>query len=84
VALSGGLIGADDELNGYVGSLAGTFVFIGCSDEDFHVPEDRVHQTAEIMKSLGADVEERIYPGMGHTINEDELVAVIGLMSRLV
>jgi predicted esterase len=84
VALSGGLIGADDELNGYVGSLAGTSVFIGCSDEDFHIPENRVHQTAEIMKSLGADVEERIYPGMGHTINEDELVAVIGLMSRLV
>ena len=84
VALSGGLIGADDELNGYVGSLNGTPVFFGCSDVDSHIPETRVHESAEILKSLGAEVEVRIYPGMEHTINLDEIKVVDALMAQLV
>ena len=84
VALSGGLIGADDELNGYVGSLNGTPVFLGCSDVDFHIPEARVHESAEIMQSLGGEVDVRIYPGMEHTINLDEIKAVDALMANLV
>ena len=84
VALSGGLIGADDELNGYVGSLNGTPVFMGCSDADSHIPEERVHQSAEIMQGLGATVDVRIYPGMEHTINLDEIKAVSEIMTALV
>ncbi|MCA9912500.1 MAG: dienelactone hydrolase family protein [Anaerolineae bacterium] len=83
VALSGGLIGAEDELVGYVGSLKGTPVFLGCSDVDFHIPLDRVHETAEIFQSLGAKVDERIYPGMGHTINDDEVQAVREMLTTL-
>jgi len=83
VALSGGLIGAEDELMGYVGSLKGTPVFLGCSDIDSHIPLDRVHETAEIFQSLGAEVDERIYPGMGHTINDDEVRAVRDMLAAL-
>lgn len=73
VALSGGLIGPDGTPRDYAGSLAGTPVFLGCSDVDAHIPLDRVHASAEIMTRLGADVTKRIYPGMGHTIVDDEV-----------
>ncbi|MEL6526145.1 MAG: dienelactone hydrolase family protein [Chloroflexota bacterium] len=83
VALSGGLIGAEGELTGYEGSLEGTPVFLGCSDIDFHIPVERVHETRDIMSGLGAKVDERIYPGMGHTINQDEMDAVNAIISNL-
>ncbi len=84
VALSGGLIGAEGELDGYEGSLAETPVFIGCSDTDFHIPVARVHESATIMRDRGATVDKRIYPGMGHTINQDEINAVTALVQALV
>jgi predicted esterase len=84
VALSGGLIGADDELNGYVGSFKGSPIFMGCSDIDAHIPVDRIHESAEILQGLGAKVDARIYKGMGHTINQDEIDAVNALMQKLV
>ncbi len=71
--LSGGLIGDKLNSNDYGGSLDRTPVFFGCSDNDFHIPETRVHESAEIMKNLNADVEVRIYKNMGHTINRDEI-----------
>ena len=52
-----------------------TPVFIGCSDVDAHIPLERVHETAETLGRLGAEVDERIYPGVGHTIVEDEIEA---------
>jgi predicted esterase len=81
--LSGGLIGPDDTPRDYPGDLAGTPVFLGCSDVDHHIPERRVRDTAEVLVRLGADVDLRIYPGMGHTINEEELEAVRQLMRRV-
>ncbi len=84
LAFSGGLIGADDELVGYEGSLDKTPIFIGCSDVDFHIPLVRVQQSTAILKTLGADVTERIYPGMGHTINDDEIAFAHTLMATLV
>jgi phospholipase/carboxylesterase len=32
-----------------------------------------VQETADVFRQLGASVTERIYEGMGHTTNEDEL-----------
>jgi phospholipase/carboxylesterase len=78
--LSGGLIGPDVTPRDYQGSLAGTPVFMGCSDVDFHIPVERVHSSAGIVRGLGADVTLRIYPGMGHTVNEDEIEHVRRLM----
>ena len=83
VGLSGALIGPDDTPRDYGGSLNGTPVFLGCSDVDFHVPKERVDETAEVMKRLGGSVTERLYPNMDHTTNQDEIDFVRGMMSSL-
>jgi predicted esterase len=72
--LSGGLIGPPGSAFQYPGDLDGTPVLLGCSDSDAHIPLERVHETADALEGLGATVDKRIYPGMGHTINDDELV----------
>ena len=84
VGLSGALIGPDGTPRNYKGSLEGTSVFLGCSDVDFHVPKERVQQTAEVFRRLGGEVTERLYPNMDHTINQDEIDFVRGLMRTLV
>jgi phospholipase/carboxylesterase len=73
VALSGGVIGPELEQDRYGGDMAKTPVFLGCSDYDHHIPEERVHETADLFEQLGARVTKKIYTGLGHTINEDEL-----------
>lgn len=73
IAFSGGLIGPEGTPRAYAGSLEQTPVFLGCSDVDAHIPKARVLESAEIMKGLGAAVDARIYPGMGHTVNEEEI-----------
>lgn len=80
VGLSGGLIGPPDTPRQYAGSLAGTPVFLGCSDRDPHIPKDRVEETAEVLERLGAEVEMRIYPNFGHAVNADEIEWVRGLL----
>ena len=83
VGLSGGLIGPEGTPRDYSGSLAGTPVFLGCSDVDFHIPKERVLESAEVLRGLGAEVDARLYPGMGHTVNRDEIMAVRALLDRL-
>lgn len=82
VALSGALIGAPGEGRQDGGSLAGTPVFLGCSDRDPHIPRERVEASAEILRGLEAEVTCVIYPGLGHAVNEEELDWVRSLMSR--
>jgi phospholipase/carboxylesterase len=93
--LSGGLIGESVDVDDYVShaaaeiegdaaeALGGTPAFLGCSDVDPHIPEERVHETTAVLEALGADVDERIYEGMGHGINEDETDAVASLVADL-
>ena len=83
VGLSGGLIGPDGTPRDYPGSLAGTPVFLGCSDIDSHIAKPRVEESAEVLKRLGGDVTLRFYPNMAHTINEDELAFVRELLAPL-
>ena len=84
IGLSAGLIGPQGTPRAYARSLAGTRVFLGCSDSDAHIPLHRVHESARVLGDLGADVVERIYPGMGHTINDDEIrevrIALAGVL----
>ena len=80
IGLSGALVGPDDTQRNYPGSLSRTPVFLGCSDVDFHVPKERVDQTADVMRKLGGVVTERLYPNMDHTVNQDEFVFVRELM----
>lgn len=83
VAFSGGLIGPDIDESNYTGSMEQTPVFLGCSDMDPHIPKKRVDKTEEIFGKLNANVTKRIYEGMGHTINEDEIKAVRGMMAHV-
>ena len=81
--LSGALIGEDIDPDDYEGDLANAPVFLGCSDVDPHIPEERVRTTADIFERMDADVTMRLYEGMGHGINEDELRAVTDLLDGL-
>ncbi len=83
IGLSAGLIGPDSTPRDYPGAFAGTLVFLGCSDIDFHVPKARVDQSVEVFTRMGASVTERIYPNMGHTINQDEIDVVKTMMDTL-
>ena len=73
LVFSGGLIGPPGTPRDYDGSLNGTPVFIGCSDVDFHIPVERVEETAVTLANLGASVNKKIYANMGHTIIQDEI-----------
>lgn len=81
--LSGGLIGPDGTPRDYPAGIAGTPVFLGCSDVDPHIPVTRVHETRDIFTRLGAKVDERIYPGMPHTVSDAELVVVRQLLTAV-
>ena len=83
IGLSAGLIGPEDTPRDYRGSLAGTRVVLGCSDVDAHIPLARVKESTRALSALGGDVVERIYPGMGHTINDDEIAQVRAALVRV-
>lgn len=83
VGFSGGLIGPDGTPRDYAGSLNGTPVFLGCSDVDAHIPLARVHESATVLSQLGGSVDERIYPGMPHTVIDDETAAVRAIISKI-
>ncbi len=72
-AFTGGLIGNKIYTENYSGDFNNTPVFIGSSDPDMHIPVERVHATTQILQNMHADVTEKIYKDMGHTINEDEI-----------
>ncbi|MBB6097185.1 glyoxalase family protein [Deinobacterium chartae] len=82
-AFSGGLIGPEGSPRDYPGSLEGTPVFIGCSDVDPHIPLARVEESAAVLERLGGQVDKRVYPGMPHTINDEEISAVRAMMQAL-
>lgn len=83
VVFSGGLIGPPGTAWPGAGSFDGTPVFLGCSDIDSHVPASRVAESAEIFERLGARVTKRIYPKMGHLVNEDEVAFAQALLDRV-
>jgi predicted esterase len=84
VGLSGALIGPDDAARDPTGSLAGTPVFLGCSDVDPHVPVERVRAAADFLRRLNGSVTERIYASMGHTVNQDETDFICSMTQALI
>jgi predicted esterase len=83
VVFSGGLIGPPGTPRDYPGSLDGTPVFLGCSDRDPHIPAERVRESAQVLEKLGGQVTARLYPNMGHTINEDELDFAANIVAKI-
>ena len=74
--LTGGLIGPPGMPRRYEGSFTGTPILLGSSDPDPYIPWPRVEETAEVFRGMDADVDMRRYPGMGHTINSEEIELV--------
>lgn len=83
VGLSSGLIGPRGTPRDYDGTFDGTPAFLGCSDVDPHIPPERLDETAEVLGWMGAAVEKRVYPSMGHLVNRDELLYVRDLLTGL-
>ncbi|MGQ9910262.1 MAG: alpha/beta hydrolase [Candidatus Flexifilum sp.] len=84
VGLSGGLIGPDGTPRNYPGLLERTPIFLGCSTTDAHIPQQRVIETAHVLEEMDAEVTMRLYPGMGHTVNDDEIAFVRGMMRAVI
>lgn len=82
-ALSGALIGPDGTPREYPGSLAGTPIFLGCSDVDPHIAAARVRESSEVLGRLGAEVTMRLYPRMAHTVNRDEIDAANTILAAV-
>ena len=83
ILYSGGLIGPPGTTWDAEGDMKDTPVFLGCSDVDHHIPVERVDETAEVFRAMGAAVTKRIYPGMGHLVNEDEVAFTRSLLDHL-
>jgi predicted esterase len=61
----------------------GTPCFFGAGDPDPHVPWERVGESASVFTALGGNVTSRRYPGLPHTINQDEIEQAKQLLSHL-
>ena len=83
IVFTGGLIGPPGTTWNNPGSFAGTPVFLGSSDVDAHVPKNRVDESAAVFTRMGAAVTKRIYPGMGHMVNDDEIAHAQAVMDGL-
>ena len=79
--LSGGLIGPALRAEAYNGDFSGMPAFLGCSDIDSHIPAERVRESGDLLQRLGANVTMRLYPGMGHMVNDDELERVRAMIT---
>jgi phospholipase/carboxylesterase len=75
-AFTGGLIGDKIYKENYKGDFNQTKIFLGTSDPDPHIPVQRVDDSAALLERMNAVVIKKIYPGMGHTINSDEISIV--------
>ena len=79
--LSGALIGPKGTPRNYPGSFDNMPVFIGGSDVDPWVSHDLISDTASVFQKMGADVDFRTYPGMAHTVNQDEIDSVQAMLA---
>lgn len=82
LVFSGGYIGALGQVREAAGNLQGMPAFLGCSDVDPHIPLERLKETSALLGAMHAEVTERIYPGMDHTINDEELELARDLIAK--
>ena len=80
---TGGLIGPPGTSWSYPGSFHGTPLFLGTSDVDSFVPLGRVQESSAIFRQMGAEVIERVYPGMDHIVNNDEIALARAIIQEI-
>ncbi|ADQ66578.1 esterase [Halogeometricum borinquense DSM 11551] len=73
VLLSGGFVGPEGAAFDFEGSMAGTPVFLGVSDDDPHVPQSRAEETIAAFDRMDADTRFDLYEGRGHGIFPEEI-----------
>jgi len=78
---SGALIGPPGMARNYPGSFDSMPVFIGGSDVDPWVSHNLISDSVSVFQKMGAEVDFRTYPGMAHTINQDEIDAVRAMLA---
>jgi phospholipase/carboxylesterase len=83
LALTGGLIGPPGTTWAAAGRLQSTPVLLATSDVDTWVPLERVHETAAVLRAMGGAVDLRVYPGMDHIVNDDEIATARALLAAL-
>lgn len=71
LAFSGGLIG--EEIGEFSGDMEETKVFLGCAENDPHIPKERVEETEEVFENLNAEVEKYIFDGSHHGVVDYEM-----------
>ncbi len=72
-AIIGGVIGKTIDRSNYKGDFLRMPLFLSTSNPDFHVPVQRVYATANIFRDMNAAVTEKVYEGMGHNINPEQM-----------
>lgn len=81
--MSGGLIGNEAEVAIDVpGSLSGTPLYLGCDEDDLHIPNERVRDTAEYFTRHGAEVSSPLYQGLGHAIHPDAIAFIESVLKQ--
>jgi predicted esterase len=83
VGLAGALFGPLGTTREPAVGLAGTPVFMGCSEVDPYIPKDHLMESAGILAAMGAAVDLRLYPNLGHRVNLDEIHRVNAMLSRM-
>ncbi|WP_193075998.1 alpha/beta hydrolase [Pseudomonas sp. FME51] len=84
IAYTGGLIGPESLSWRTHCSLEGTPVLLANSDLDTWVPLERTEQTAEVFQRMGAEVQLKVYPGMEHLVNDDEIALGREILQTLI
>ncbi|MBI5300798.1 MAG: alpha/beta fold hydrolase [Chloroflexi bacterium] len=83
VALSGALIGPDGVTRPTTGTLDQTQVFLGCGEDDIHIPKERVLATERTLRARGGNVTTRFYSDVRHTIYADEIEFVRAMLEQI-
>lgn len=81
---TGALIGPDGTSWPVKGSFEGTLVFLGTSDEDEWIPVERVHEMDAMLIKMGAKTDKRVYNGMGHLVNDEEIDAARSIIKGII
>lgn len=83
IAFSGSIIGPVDEPYTLEGDVTGLPMFIGCGTNDSWIPANAAQNSAALFTEGGANVDLRIYDGMEHTINQDEVEGAAALIAQI-
>ncbi len=84
IAFTGGLIGPPGTRFRYDGKLDSMRALLASGDPDPHVPWQRAQDSAQVLSRMGADVTLRRFPGLPHTISEEEIELAKPILMDLV